>query len=345
MASTMGAVPMYQMALFSLGDQMNASLSTPPAPFISQTMQSVIGNTNLIYMAILAAFFLKTRFRQVHYIGGILIVLSCVVGVSNQLQNNDCSPDGLQNGQCLYGYKDANEVYHKLSGIGMLSWYVLLLVSIFPGAVSNVYKQSVLQARDVDVCYATWWSGNFQVIWGFLMIWVMWIPLPGMDAPRPSELFQSIADTWQCFIGNIPQPGDETCAAGEYPAIVWFAVYLFFNLSFNICMLWLTKVMSAMWAQIATILCLDLTNIFSTIPALAGGSATPMGVSGWLATILASVSLWVYNLEAETTATPDAEPERLGLSASIISSARAPLIDQVSKGDERAKEHEHVQQP
>jgi len=339
MASSLGAVPMYQMALFSLGDQINAAMQAPPSPFINQTMQSVMTNTVVLWMAIFAFFWLKTRFHQVHYIGCVLIVISCIVGVSNQLQNNNCTPEGLQSDECLIGYKDSSGLYHMLTAGGMVTWYAIFLGSMIPNAVSNLYKQKVLKGRDVDICYATWWSGNFQVLWGFALLWVIWIPLPGQETPTPGQLPQSIADTWQCFIGNVPHVGDETCASGSMPAIFWFGIYLMFNLSFNVCLLWLTKRMSAMWAQIATVLCLDLTNIFGTIPFLAGGAAIPMGISGWLATAIASLSLWVYNLEEEKVQNKDyGNAERLGLSASIISCARAPLIDQFGNNGHQGKE-------
>merc|ERR1711908_65870 len=73
MAATLGAVPLYQFALFSLGDQLNAAIQAPPSAFVSQTMQSVMSNTTVIWTALLALAFLNTRFGQVHAIGCILI--------------------------------------------------------------------------------------------------------------------------------------------------------------------------------------------------------------------------------------------------------------------------------
>jgi len=154
--------------------------------------------------------------------------------------------------------------------------------------------------RDVDIVYATWWSGNFQVLWGWLFLPLLWLKLPGQDL-SPGETFQALADTVSCLSGNVPHPGDESCATSPAP-MVWFGVYLIFNLSFNVLMLWLTKHLSAAWATLATVLCLDLTNIFGMLPFLAGGGAEAMTLNDWLATILASIALWVYNMEAEVRA-------------------------------------------
>lgn len=300
LASTAGAVPLYQLALFSLGDQLQAAIQAPPAAYISQTMQSVLSNTSVIWTALLTLAFLHTRYGQVHAIGCILIVISVVVGVSNLLQNGDCSAAGVELGNCITSYEGNDEQFHKLTVGSTFLWYGLFLIGTFPAAVSNVYKQYVLQGGDVDICYASWWSGNFQVIWGWLTIWTLWIPLPGQVTIAPGKTVEALSDTWSCMLGNVPHPGDESCAsAHDFPPIFWFVLYLMFNLSFNVLLLWLTKHISATWAQIATVLCLDLTNIFGQFRFIAGGGAQIMTMSDWLATVLASLSLWIYNLEPE----------------------------------------------
>ena len=76
---------------------------------------------------------------------------------------------------------------------------------------------------------------------------------------------QYLSATVTCFFGHIPTnstggvltPGDEVCASPGGSAFVWFVVYLLFNVSFNVLLLWLTKRMSATWATIATVLGLD----------------------------------------------------------------------------------------
>jgi len=67
------------------------------------------------------------------------------------------------------------------------------------------FVQKVLQGRDVDVWYATWWSGNWQIVWGFVCIPLMWIPLPGQPQVHPSTFFQDLADTLSCIGGNAPR--------------------------------------------------------------------------------------------------------------------------------------------
>jgi len=324
MASSAGAVPLYRLALFSFGDQINAAMVAPPSPFISLPLQSIMTNFVIVWMLALASVWLGARFKQTHFIGCALIVFAVVVGVADKLEANDCTPAGVQNDKCLTAYTTSSGARVLLTASSTMLWYGLFIASTVPSAISNCYKQKVLKGVDLDVVYATWWSGNFQIIWGILLFWINWIPLPQQDVQPPSHTFQDIADTWQCFLGNVPHPGDESCAGPGGPAITWFIVYLFFNLAFNVCFLWLTKRMSAMWTQIATTLCLDLTNIFSQLKFMVGDSAQLMSLSQWLATLLASIALWTYNLEPEIlpkkTKIRDASHEAFG---SLAESSRA----------------------
>jgi drug/metabolite transporter (DMT)-like permease len=341
-ASSMGPVPLWRLALFSFGDQLNAAISAPPSPFISLPLASIMTNLVIVWMLPIAAVWLGTRFKQVHFIGCSLIILAVVVGVADKLEADNCSPEGLDKGECLTSYKGSTGHWEILKGSSMALWYGLFVLSTVPSAVSNCYKQKVLKGVDLDVMYATWWSGNFQVLWGILLFWVLWIPLPEQKDLAPGGTLQAIADTWQCFNGNIPPGGDTSCAAEGGPAIKWFIIYLCFNLTFNVCLLWLTKRMSAMWAQIATTLCLDLTNIFSQYQFIVGASAALMTLSQWLATVLASIALWTYNLEPEilpgggreradsidTTETKEYRARSFG--ASMVSDGRAGLVESFS---------------
>merc|ERR1719217_929643 len=105
-------------------------------------------------------------------------------------------------------------------------WYSLMLLGTFPCACGNVYKQHVLQDKDVDIMFASYMSGNFQVFWGLVFFWVLWIPLPGQRTILPSDTLSIVADTWSCMQGNIPHQGDESCAEGALPPMFWFQCYL-----------------------------------------------------------------------------------------------------------------------
>lgn len=301
----MGAVPLFTIGLFSLGDQLCNCLQGPAGAFISQVMLSVMSNTSIIFSLVLSAAFLGTRFCQTHYIGCILVLLSILVALSSQISSADCSPEGREEGHCLDSYKGGDGKYHALEAGAMIFWYIVFLLSILPYAVGAVYKQYVLQGRDLEVVYATWWSGCFQILWGICCLPFIWIKLPGQPKVDIGDTFQTLADTLSCLAGNAPNPEEDQACVTSPPPAFWFFIYLFFCVAFQVIGLYLTKVCSAVWIMVAAVLCLDLTNVFGQYQFIAGPVARAMTVDDWLATALASVAIWVYSLEEEKNAVKD----------------------------------------
>jgi hypothetical protein len=298
-ASTAGAVPLYHFALIGLGDQISAAMQAPPAAYVSQTMQSLISNTRVIWTAGFAYLFLGTRFKLLHIAGCVLVVMSVFAFLAPGMDANDCSDQGLAHGSCFSAYKNNAGTYISLAYGAVTLWYGLYLASVVPSSACNVYKQHVMQNKDVDVMYVMWWSGNFQMIWGLLCIPELWIQLPGNDV-SPSDTFQALLGTFSCLLGDVPNPGqDDACATSPNP-LFWYCISTPIYILFNLARLWLTKRMSATWTTVATVLSLDLTIIFGGMPFIAGGSAETLSCSDWLATAMSSVALWIYNLEPES---------------------------------------------
>merc|ERR1712070_92097 len=250
------------------------------------------------------------RFKAVHYIGMALVIVASVVQFTPFMIQNDCSDAALQekNPTCFEAYHSntggPNGSWVRMGAAQMVFFYVLFMVSTLPAAVSNVYKQKVLQGVDADIFYVTWWSGWFQLLWGWSCIPLMWIPLPGQDILPPSQTFKAIADTFMCIGGT--NPNDElgnvpSCSSGT-PPWIYVILYFAFNATFNLCITWLIKRISAMWVQVATVLCLNLCNIFSSMPIIMGSSAQAMTGWDWAGAIIVSIALWVYNMQPEVTA-------------------------------------------
>merc|ERR1712032_716750 len=130
------------------------------------------------------------------------------------------------------------------------------------------------------------------------MGWVPWPEPEGHNEKSPSTLSNDLADSWTCFMGTNPTPEVTTCDAE--PAWAWFAVYLLFNVFFNLQFLWLIKRLSGTWASIGSILCGNLCGIFGQYKVFAGDSAASLTMEQWDALALSSVAMWVYNIEDET---------------------------------------------
>jgi len=258
-------------------------------------------------MAVIAYFWIKARFKQTHYVGMALVILACVVQIAPNITDNNCSAVALENpdADCFEAYWSplGNGQWIRLTVMQMAMFYGLFLFSQVPAAVSNVYKQKVLQACDADVFYVSFWAGWFQILWGWLCVPLMWIPLPAQPLTvAPGETFTALANTISCIAGNVPDPATDGTCAGAPPPWVWMIFYLAFNITFNMAFTWLTKRISAQWAQVATVMCLNLVNIFGSMKFIAGNNAEPLSLYDWLGAITVSIALWVYNLEPETTA-------------------------------------------
>jgi len=331
MASTTGAIPTYMLALFSLGDQLNAALSSPASAFVSQPIQSVMTNFILIWMAIVGYFWIKVRFKAVHYAGMALVIVASFVQFAPYIFENDCSAQGLkaENVECFSAYHTpagGPKGTWIIMGMGSMGFfYVLYIVSTFPAAVSNVYKQKVLQGVDADIFYVTLWSGWFQWLWGWMCIPLLWIQLPGQDQLLPGETFKAITDTLACLGGDADK--GETCDQSP-PPFVYVLLYFAFNATFNLCITWLIKRISATWVQVATVLCLNLCNIFSSLPFIMGSSAQPMTKFDWAGAVIVSFALVVYNLQPEVTA--DGKEILMQASGSFMADGHANQIEKLA---------------
>ena len=56
----------WKFGVFSVWDQLNATLTNLPAPFIDICSQSILTNLGLVWTVLLSAMWLGTRYDQVH---------------------------------------------------------------------------------------------------------------------------------------------------------------------------------------------------------------------------------------------------------------------------------------
>jgi hypothetical protein len=88
-ASAYGAFPQFKLAMFSFWDQINALVTGLPTPFIDMTSQGLMSNTVVLWTMIVSFFYLGTRYRQEHYIGSLLIVISGLAAITVELQTGN----------------------------------------------------------------------------------------------------------------------------------------------------------------------------------------------------------------------------------------------------------------
>ena len=327
-ASSQGRVPQTWFILIAFLDQINATFSAPPSVYIPVVLQTPLNNLVVLWVAVISFFYLKTRFKSVHYAGISLILCSCIVGTLVELQGPaDLICNGLRaatdvfsdpnlavgqetkwivnnaTAKCVKGlppYKGADGRILYIPFATLATMYILFIGTVVPYAFVNVYKQKKLKQVNLDVAWGFFWQSVWQVAWGLIFIPACWIPWPtpsGKNEASPSTFGQDLSDSWTCFMGTNPRPQITSCSAE--PAWAWFLIYLLFNVFFNLCLMWLIKRMSSTWAAIGAILCGNLGGIFSQFEIFSGKSAQMLSMEQWMALILSSIAMWVYNIEDE----------------------------------------------
>jgi len=204
-------------------------------------------------------------------------------------------------------YVDANGEIAQSSGM----WYVIFVLGNVPMGFANVYNQKYLQEDDLDIMYASFWGGMWQIVAGLLFFPVNWIPLPAPAVvQRPEDSLDYFWRGCLCTVGIAPSsdPLDLVCEASGGSPAMWFGVYLLCTMSFNVLLNWLTKYMSATWANIGSVLCLDLSAIMSMSTLLMGSEARAVTLEQYLALMLAAIAMAVYTLQPEMPAPKKEEP-------------------------------------
>jgi len=297
-----GAFSQRILFLQSVVGQLGNAITSLPTPFLNITTVGLLLNFGVITTAFFARFYLGTKFAACHYLGCCLIIASSLVAINRELATGT-----------LGTYVDAEGEVAQASGL----WYIIFLVGVLPMGFANVYNQKYLQEDDLDIMYASWWGGLWQIVAGVLFFPMNWVPLPApATAQAPGDTLAYLYNGCLCTFGIAPSsdPMDLACAVGDGSPAVWFGIYLACTMCFNVLLNWLTKYMSATWANIGSVLCLDLSAVLSMSTLFMGREARDMTLEQYLALFLAGIAMAVYTLQPETNKVKahHADPPLLG---------------------------------
>jgi len=262
-------------------------LGTLPAPYISGPVMTVIAQMNIPFLMCFSYIFLKARYKWNHFLGVFVIVTGVLV-----------SSISLVTGEPLATKENT------------LIWVCMLCLGLIPATVSNIWKENSLKndaKGTMDVWYFNAKVASFQFIWGILMFWVIYVPLP---EPSPHEEFkdtpQYISNSVMCFFG---QRGEEEPQCDN----VWivFCVYIMFNVGVNVLALYVYKIASALVAIIVGTAALVLVNLLYHVKFIAGEAlATEFSVFNIIALVAILFGIVVFRAKEEKR---KGEADTLGL--------------------------------
>lgn len=287
LASGSGSVPVLWMGVFAFWEQYGAAFQMVSPSWIADAEHTALSNMSVMWTALFAWAFLGSRFKLCHYAGCTLMLISVLVAVM-------AIHIGIGSGELSGAFIADGRVTGAIGSITAVT-YLAYFVGAIPVGAINCYKQRVAQGADLDLVWATFWSGNLQVVWGVLMYGLNWIPRPGPGGTKdhvewrythsPSTLGRDLAESWACLTGSALV--DDRCATDE--VLLCFTGYVVCSAFFNLFMLWFAKHLSATWASIGGGLCGYSSGVvgnFSSLP-------------DWLGLLISSVAISVYSMEAE----------------------------------------------
>lgn len=169
--------PQYKFAIMGLLDCLYNLFSTLPVQHLGGDLSNVLSQSVLPINMLFALLFLKTRFKKNHYLGAFLVIYGIAI---------------------------------KLSGgsdwAGSFGWILMLIFAQTPSAAGNVYKQLGLQGvDDLDITYVNACIGSWQLLFGLLTFWTMYIsaftePHPPLTDTESFSDFMIQAN--DCFMGK-----------------------------------------------------------------------------------------------------------------------------------------------
>ena len=374
-ASAGGAYPQIYLGMFSFWDELNAVVTGVPSPYIDMTSQAILSNLVIVWTVCIALVYLNSRFSQEHYIGCLLVVISGFVSVTVQLQTGTglgeyktasgtmestsplwyliyivgTIPAGISNcykQKCLKGV-DLEVMYACLwSGWWQILWGILMFpmnwIRLPTPAVYNAPGNTVNYLHDTFTCFfGTAPNPNniqdmaCEAAGGSAAVWFVMYLLFNVSSPEPG------GRAWRGRVfASSSRPGTRPLSPRALTPPPRFPP----QVTFNVLLLWLTKRMSATWAAIGTVLCLDLTCIFSMSKVLMGNEATPVTFEQYLGLILAGVAMWVYNLAPERDAEGrliegadgDDNEKSVSQRQPSFASDRSSMFESLSERSERA---------
>ncbi|KAL9651172.1 hypothetical protein ABK040_008244 [Willaertia magna] len=266
--------PMWKFAILGLIGTFANLISVVPSAFISGNINIAVNQALIINNMILSFLFLSTRYNALHYGGVLLVIIGIAVDIFPIFLNTKGGSDKYQ-----------------------WAWALLIYASTLLQALSNVFTEKFLKKANLDVWYMQGVSIFMQFIFGLLTFWTAFIPLPSpYQYITPTQLPEYFGNSFKCVVGINSQKGDHC----EYIYIL-LAVFLFFNLGFNMSMLYVFKYGSSTLAVVSSALRLITSNICFMIPFIAGPlTASSLSAMQIESLIILVAGVVMYSVTKET---------------------------------------------
>ena len=257
-----------QYTMMGFLDSFAGFLSCVGGAFVAGAVQSLINQTTIPMTLILSKLFLGATYSRKQNLGAIVIVVGAIFSVM---------PSMIKKGG---SHRSAT----TMTGV------VVFILSVVPGAFSNVYKEYAFKTSEnsVDIYYMTVWVTLFQVLTGLLFM-----PAQSIDAlggiPM-DQMGKNLVDGNRCMMGYDSLPGDDCQGAGNI-----LLIYVAINFAYNIFSLLVVKHGSASLSVISAAVALPLTNMSFSWKELMGVDYEPFDYLNVVSTFVVLFGFLIYS--------------------------------------------------
>ncbi|KAN0008686.1 hypothetical protein ACTFIU_009413 [Dictyostelium citrinum] len=268
--------PQYKFVIMGLLDAINGFFVVIGGVSTSGPLQQLLNQAIIPFTMVASFIFLKERYSLIQLGGATVILGGVVVALIPSLTGGS-------------------------SGGNILFYNFFYLISVIPGALSNVYKDIAFQATDMDVWYLQFWDCLYQSLFGSILFPVNnWLPPPATI--KFTEIIPSMRDGALClggknsilpiYNGTSSELAFGSCGINDnfvcddcHNTWIIVLIYMTVNIVYNIFILLVLKHGGATVYSIANTVILPLTNIIFSMKFIMGAATSPfssLSVAGLL---------------------------------------------------------------
>ncbi|KAL1222515.1 Protein CLT2 [Cardamine amara subsp. amara] len=270
----MMGVPKWRFAIIGFLEALGVATGMAAAAMLPGPVIPILNQTFLVWQLLFAILILGRRFLLKQIAGCLLVAVGVVVAVS--------SGSGAD---------------HTLSGIGFL-WPAIMVASAAFQAGASIIKEFVfidaskrLEGKSLDIFVVNSFGSGFQALFVFLLLPF----LSNLKGIPFGSLLSYLKDGAGCFFNT----GAKISGCDGAPILP--LLYIATNLAFNISLLHLVKISSAIVSSLAVMLSVPLSVYIMSkpLPYLPGGSS--LSSNFMMGCIVLVLGLLLYNIPTTST--------------------------------------------
>mmetsp|Transcript_18860 Transcript_18860/g.66646 ORF Transcript_18860/g.66646 Transcript_18860/m.66646 type:complete len:493 (-) Transcript_18860:147-1625(-) len=248
------AVPKKTFAVMGLLDSVAGIMQTLSVTFIQNgTLVILLSQSAIPLSMIITKIFMPVKYKISQYVGALVVIGGLIVVLLPTFQHPDSK-----------------------GGNNVILWGAVMVLSCVPMCLSSVYKEKALGETEIDAVYLNGWVAFFQFLASFPLL----IPSAPASNVAFKDLPQNLWDGARCLAGinTITAAGNSTevarmtanmmspsvhiddCSMG--PTFV--AVYLAFNVSYNVLIILILKYGSSNLLWLAMTIMVPMSSVAFT---------------------------------------------------------------------------------